>query len=84
MLENVKKDYFALTNQEWTTIKGLLRLLRHRRLRFCLVGRLSASENRIVSTVGEFFRKHYEKHYGLEIPFAKMGGGVFFCCIPTT
>lgn len=73
-----KQDYYIFTNEEWRLIKGVLRMIRHRHLRFCFVGRLSASNNKFFSIIGEFFRKYYERHYGLEIYFKKIRGGGYY------
>ena len=73
--ENFKSDYKKNYEEDFS-IKGFLKIMKNRRVRYMLYGRASCSKNKIINTLGKTKLKKYEKKYGLEINFRNIGPGV--------
>lgn len=54
---------------------GVLRLIKHRNLRYCFWGRMACGKG-IVAKYAEHRRKSHENKYGLEISFKNINGGL--------
>lgn len=65
-----------MAGRNWDFIRGGVKLVRHRPLRICFWGRLTTHRNRLVRLVGRLAMHHYQERYGIELDFAKIGGGL--------
>lgn len=65
-----------MTGRSWTFIRGGVKLIRHRMLRICFWGRLSAHSNLCFRLLGKLAMHHYQERYGIELYFPGIGGGL--------
>lgn len=73
-MNQFRQDFYALTGEDFK-LKNAYKLLTQMRLRFCLVGRLGTLGNPVLNKLSSQLLKHYEKCYGLELKFDRIGGG---------
>lgn len=81
------KDYERFTPHKFKIFPFLVRYIRNHELRYVFWGRkLAESKNRVWKTICNIIIRKYRRKYGLEMNFAKIGGGyspyasmVYYC-----
>lgn len=78
MIEQIskfKEDYFVMTQKHWDLL-GVLRIIKHRNLRYCFWARLACGQG-LIAKYAEYRRRRHENKYGLEISMRNIAGGLF-------
>jgi serine O-acetyltransferase len=72
-----KYDYFKMTGEKWSTLRGVGRFVKHYKLRFIYFGRkLAESKFILAKFYYQCIVRSMEKKYGLEIDFKNIGKGL--------